>query len=124
MTRQPRLFGIWLTVLCLGFAPLARAGASIEPGSALVKLTRGAVNTITGWVEVPKRVHETTEQSGWGTGLTWGLLRGLGYGFVRTAAGLYEVFTFPFPAPPDYEPVIQPEYVFDNDEPDINDQHY
>ena len=111
-----------LAGLCCGSAGAAYADENAS-GSALVKLTRGAVNTITGWVEIPKRVHETTEASGWGTGLTWGLLRGFGYGFVRTAAGLYEVVTFPFPAPPDYESVIQPEYVF-TDEPEVTDNHY
>jgi putative exosortase-associated protein (TIGR04073 family) len=79
---------------------------------AFWKLTRGAVNTVTGWVEIPKRVHETSQASGAAAGFTWGLLRGFGHGFIRTAAGLYEVVTFPFPAPPDYAPVIEPEYVF------------
>ncbi|MBI4354099.1 MAG: exosortase system-associated protein, TIGR04073 family, partial [Candidatus Omnitrophica bacterium] len=63
-------------------------------------------------VEIPKRISETSNVQGMAAGLTWGLLRGLGYGFVRTAAGFYEVFTFPVAAPPNYEPVIQPEYVF------------
>ena len=78
----------------------------------MTKLGRGAVNFATGWVEIPKRISETSREQGAAAGWTWGLLRGLGHGFVRTAAGLYEAFTFPFPAPPDYAPVIQPEYVF------------
>jgi len=57
-------------------------------------------------------IQETTQTSGAAAGFTWGLLRGIGRGFIRTAAGAYEFFTFPFPAPPGYEPVIQPEYVF------------
>ena len=84
----------------------------MDCGKGFTKLTRGATNTVTGWVEIPKRIQETTQISGALAGFTWGLLRGFGYGFVRTAAGLYEVFTFPFPAPPGYESVIQPEYVF------------
>ncbi len=70
------------------------------------------INLVTGWLDIPKRVHETTVESGVMSGFTWGLLRGLGHGFIRTAAGGYELVTFPFPAPPGYEPVIQPEYVF------------
>jgi putative exosortase-associated protein (TIGR04073 family) len=73
---------------------------------------RGAVNLSTGWVEIPKRIHETSQSNGAFAGFTWGLLRGFGYGFIRTAAGGYELLTFPFPAPPGYTPVIQPEYVF------------
>ena len=84
----------------------------MDGGKGFAKLTRGATNTVTGWVEIPKRINETSNDSGWLAGFTWGLARGLGYGFTRTAAGLYELFTFPFPAPPGYEPVIQPEYVF------------
>jgi putative exosortase-associated protein (TIGR04073 family) len=84
----------------------------MDPGLAISKLGRGAVNTVTGWVEIPKRVQETSAESGAAAGFTWGLLRGLGYGIVRTAAGLYEIISFPFPAPPDYAPVMEPEYVF------------
>lgn len=76
------------------------------------KLVRGLTNVVTGWVEIPKRVNETSTKSGAMSGFTWGLVRGLGYGFVRTAAGGYETITFPFPAPANYSPVIQPPYVF------------
>ena len=76
------------------------------------KLGRGVTNIITGWVELPKRVHETSQRSGAGAGLTVGVLRGFGYGFVRTAAGVYETLTFPVPAPPEYRPLLHPAYVF------------
>lgn len=97
-------------VITAGAVPAA--AEPMEAGKAFTKLTRGFVNIITGWVEVPKRIQETTQASGAAAGFTWGLLRGIGHGFIRTAAGAYEFFTFPFPAPPGYEPVIQPEYVF------------
>ena len=86
-------------------------------GGAVTKLGRGGVNLVTGWVEIPKRMIETSQRSGAGAGWTWGLLRGLGHGFIRTLGGFYEIVTFPFPAPPGYVSVIQPEYVFTN-EPD------
>ena len=86
----------------------------IHEHTAGSKALRGACNTVTGWVEIPKRISETSQTSGPGVGFTWGLLRGVGHGFVSTAAGLYELMTFPFPAPPGYEPVLQPEYVFDS----------
>ena len=87
-------------------------GMSINLKGAATKLWRGFVNVTTGWVELPKRIHETTQISGAGAGATYGLLRGLGHGFVRTLGGAYEVITFPFPAPPGYRPIIQPPYVF------------
>ena len=92
-----------------------RANGELRSGDAMTKLGRGFVNIVTGWVEIPKRVSETSRAQGTAAGWTWGLLRGLGRGFVRTAAGFYELFTFPFPAPPDYQPVIQPEYVFSDE---------
>jgi putative exosortase-associated protein (TIGR04073 family) len=98
-------------VAVLGWARPA-AAESMDAGKAFGKGARGAANTVTGWVEIPKRIHETTLSDGALAGFTWGLLRGLGHGFIRTAAGLYELVTFPFPAPPGYAPVIQPEYVF------------
>jgi len=100
-----------LTAALLTLAPPA-ARAEFDVGKATVKLARGAINLASGWVEIPKRIQQTGEQSGAVAGLTWGVLRGLGYGFVRTAAGAYEIVTFLFPAPPGYASVIQPEYVF------------
>lgn len=120
MKQHAAVGGCVAILLVLGSAP--RAGAEpMEAGGAFTKLTRGAVNTVTGWVEVPKRIHETTELDGAAAGFTWGLLRGLGHGFIRTAAGLYELATFPFPAPPGYEPVIQPEYVFTSEPTEPSD---
>jgi putative exosortase-associated protein (TIGR04073 family) len=87
-------------------------GLPIDLRRAVGKLLRGLVNVITGWVEIPKRVIETTETSGAGTGFTWGLLRGVGLGLVRTAAGAYDTVTFLVPAPPGYRPVMEPVYVF------------
>ena len=91
---------------------VAQAAQPAQPNGAATKLGRGLVNIITGWVEIPKRISETSAEQGAASGLTWGLLRGLGYGFVRTAAGFYEVLTFPVPQPPNYGPVIHPEYIF------------
>ncbi len=111
MAKRVALCGTFMLYFALLTPSIAHA-EGMDAGKAVTKLTRGFINTITGWVEIPKRVNETTQASGAAAGFTWGLLRGLGYGFVRTAAGLYEFFTFPFPAPPDYIPVINPEYVF------------
>ena len=88
----------------------------ISAGGAFGKLSRGFTNLVTGWVEIPKRIMETTGTSGAFAGWTWGVIRGMGYGFVRTAGGLYETVTFPFPAPTEYRPIIRPTFVFSADE--------
>ena len=106
------VIGLFFIVLSCS-APITPASAEpMEAGKAFTKGVRGGINLITGWVEIPKRINETWTTDGALAGFTWGLLRGLGHGFIRTAAGIYEIVTFPFPAPPGYEPVIQPEYVF------------
>ncbi len=102
----------FLLVLLSCALPISVSAEPMEAGKALTKGVRGGINLITGWVEIPKRINETWTTDGALAGFTWGLLRGLGYGFIRTAGGIYEIVTFPFPAPPGYEPVIQPEYVF------------
>ena len=120
LARAPLAPLVALTLLA-GPSPVS-AGERMDAGEAFTKLTRGAVNVLTGWVEIPKRVLETSQASGPATGFTWGTLRGFGYGFIRTAAGFYEVFTFPFPAPPGYVPVIDPEFVF-TDESSARDSY-
>ncbi len=112
MRRAILAFG--LLAWC-AWSPAAAADGPAEGGTIIKKLLRGATNTLTGWVEIPRRVQETSQESGTGAGFTWGLVRGLGHGFFRTTAGLYELITFPFPAPPGYVPVIQPEFVFDSE---------
>jgi len=107
-----RLLGRGVVSVALILVVARPAEAQMDAGKAFTKLARGFINIVTGWVEIPKRIHETSQISGTAAGFTWGTLRGIGHGFVRTAAGFYEFFTFPFPAPPNYEPVIQPEYVF------------
>lgn len=108
------------TVATLGTIPLEGAGTGgfqfpqlgLPSRAAMRKLLRGFVNVLTGWVELPKRIHETSEASGAGAGFTFGLARGLGYAFIRTIGGVYEVVTFPFPAPRNYRPVMRPEFIF------------
>ena len=115
MTRSAVRFVLPVALfLSLALSPNASA-ADFEAGKAFTKLLRGAVNVITGWVEIPKRILETSETSGAVTGFTWGTLRGLGHGFIRTAAGAYEIATFPFPAPAGYLSIMDPEYVFSED---------
>lgn len=76
------------------------------------KLGRGVANTLTGWVELPKNIYNTSVEDNAFTGMTLGLAKGAGMSIVRTGAGIYEIVTFPFPLPQDYAPIIEPEYVF------------
>jgi len=93
-----------LTICCMTATCYAQ-----DPGK---KLIRGLANVLTGWVELPKNIYESSVEDNIFTGLTIGLAKGVGMTIVRTGAGIYETITFPFPIPEDYEPVLEPEYVF------------
>ena len=91
-TASPAAEGGWSETSTSASEEYAASGTASPPmrdrvGGALQKLFRGGVNLITGWVEIPKRMHETSQQSGAAAGWTWGLLRGFGHGFIRTIAG-------------------------------------
>lgn len=75
------------------------------------KLGRGVVNVLTGWVEIPKNIAKEWRKTDPFTGTIIGLFKGLGWGIARTFAGFYEVISFPFPVPRNYEPIMQPEFV-------------
>jgi len=75
------------------------------------KLGRGLVNVLTGWIEIPKNIAEEWRASDPFTGFIVGTIKGIGWGFGRTVAGVYEVVTFPFPIPRNYQPVMQPEFI-------------
>jgi putative exosortase-associated protein (TIGR04073 family) len=73
------------------------------------KLGRGVANTLTGWVELPKNIYNTSVEDNAFTGMTLGLAKGAGMILVRTGAGIYEIATFPFPLPEDYRAILEPE---------------
>lgn len=79
---------------------------------AFTKLGRGVANTLTGWVELPKNIYNTSVEDNAFSGMTLGLAKGAGMTLVRTGTGIYEIATFPFPLPENYVPILEPEYVF------------
>jgi putative exosortase-associated protein (TIGR04073 family) len=79
------------------------------------KLGRGVGNILTGWIEIPKNVYDTSLESNVFAGLTLGAVKGIGKTVMRTAIGAYETVTFPFPLPEDYKPIVEPEFVIQAD---------
>lgn len=77
----------------------------------MTKLFRGVANLTTGWMEIPKQMINTSEEKNVGQGVTWGFAKGIGWAVGRTLAGAYEIVTFPFPIPENYQPVMNPDYV-------------
>lgn len=99
-----------LFVVCIIIAMIGIATQSYAQDPAK-KLGRGLANVVTGWVELPKNIYDTSVEENILSGLTMGLAKGVGMTIVRTGAGVYETVTFPFPIPEDYQPVLEPEFV-------------
>lgn len=75
------------------------------------KLGRGLSNVLLGWVEIPKNIAKEWRQTEPFTGTIVGFVKGIGWAVARTVAGFYEVISFPFPVPRDYQPIMYPEFV-------------
>ena len=76
-----------------------------------VKLTRGVTNVATAIVELPKQIYLTT-RSGDKAGMVIGPLKGLGMTMYRAFTGTVETVFFLVPQPGYYDPMIDPEYVW------------
>lgn len=102
-----------MALMTVVFLCLAMSAASLcHAQDAFTKLGRGIANTLTGWVELPKNIYNTSVEDNPLAGVTLGLAKGAGMTLVRTGAGIYEIATFPFPLPEAYKPILEPEYVF------------
>lgn len=85
--------------------------AYAEENNALAKLGRGLTNAVTGVVEVPKQIYLVSMEKEPVTGITYGTAKGLCYGVLRTAAGVYD--TVAFAIPPYDKPIMEPAFVFE-----------
>ena len=115
MRRSVKITAVVVLALCIAAITLpafAVEGSIIEKMGK--KLGRGIVNVATGWVELPKNIYDTSvETNNPLMGITYGTLKGVGMTVVRTGAGVYDVATFLFPVPKDYDPLLEPEFVFE-----------
>ena len=109
--RSAARLGSAITVLALVFALLGAAEATAEAeGSSPRKLGRGLANLTTGVIVLPAKVIETTRAHGPFVGATWGVVKGLGWVVMTETIGLFEFLTCPFETPPDFKPILQPEF--------------
>ncbi|OIO37790.1 MAG: hypothetical protein COT00_05000 [Candidatus Omnitrophica bacterium CG07_land_8_20_14_0_80_50_8] len=75
------------------------------------KLGRGLSNVAFGWLEFPQGIQDIGEKNNFIAAVTWGPIYGLGKTVLRTAAGVYEVGTFPLPVPEGFRPLLEPEFM-------------
>lgn len=107
-----KILSVLLIFTIISIAPAAYAQ---DPGS---KLLRGVVNTVSGFLELPFTIYKVSKAEGYPTGLTLGLGKGLVNSVYRTVVGLYEVVTFPIPAPAGYESILTPDTLLETLETD------
>lgn len=103
------------SIVYLVFALLlvtALAG-NAEAQTAARKFGRGLAAMTTAFLEVPGNMVEQTRKRGAAEGLPLGFAIGLGMIVPRVLVGVYEFVSAPFPAPPGYRPILQPEFPWD-----------
>lgn len=76
------------------------------------KGVRGAANLLLGWVEIPKQIYVTGQESDWLRGAVIGPLKGVGMTVVRTVSGAGELLTFFIAYPGFYDPWMEPRFVW------------
>lgn len=97
-----------IAILMIGALILGAIAPAYAAGP-LEKLGRGITNAATGFLEVPKNIHETSREHDPITGLVWGSMKGSAMAVGRSSVGVYETATFAFPK---YEPILKPEFVY------------
>src|SRR5690606_9318069 len=74
------------------------------------KLGSGLSNLALGWVEFPKNMINTTNETNVIFGLSGGFLKGGLHTLGRIASGVVDVLTFPLPT----QPITNPAFVWEN----------
>lgn len=90
------------------------------------KLVRGVINIVTAPVEIPKQAraywiegtYKTDHFLIWtGVGSVWGMVQTV----KRAGSGFWDIISFPFATPADYDPLLKPDFVFEEwpSDPDV-----
>ncbi len=109
MFQNMRLMSLTALFAALFVIAMPSAMANDYGNQVVDKFSRGFVNTLTGWVELPKNVVNTSKKDNIGLGLTVGLLKGVAHSVGRTVVGAVELVTFFIPN----EQVVAPRYAWD-----------
>ncbi len=89
--------------------------AEVESSGFLRKLQRGFLNIVLSPMEVSAALAQEKSENHEQMPPSWmsGLLHGTALMGGRALIGVYEIATFPFPLPKNYEPVVKPEFVWE-----------
>ena len=96
-----------MLVLAVAFSATAYAqSSSTTENTAITKLGRGLLNVADAVVEIPGTMIRDNAENGAASAWTNGVFQGVVNTVKRAAVGVYEVASFPIPAPADYEPIL------------------
>jgi putative exosortase-associated protein (TIGR04073 family) len=96
-----------LVIIMVAFT--ASAGYCETP--AFRKFRRGFCNILTSHLELVHQMEKEGAKGGTGRAMTLGVFNGISMTTMRMLAGVYEVVTFPIPAPAGYKPILtDPEF--------------
>jgi putative exosortase-associated protein (TIGR04073 family) len=90
-----------VAALVFGFAATSFADIQDPPANdygPTRKLGRGIANVAFGMSEFSVQIARVNEREGNAAALSYGVVRGLGRTYMRFHTGLWEMFSFPFPA--------------------------
>jgi putative exosortase-associated protein (TIGR04073 family) len=104
-----RVRSIAVLVLVLGWIAGGASPAEARDSPAR-KLGRGFANLGLGVMTLPAEVVDTGRRHGPFVGATWGLVKGVTLTAVTEVVGVWEVLTAPYPFPPDFKPILSPEF--------------
>ena len=100
------------TALIVGFATTAFADIQDPPANRYGptrKLGRGISNVLFGIAELPATIARVNEREGNSAAAGYGVVRGVSRSYMRIHAGLFEIFSFPFPVHRGtYSPILRP----------------
>ncbi|MEY2496162.1 MAG: hypothetical protein QOJ45_2654 [Verrucomicrobiota bacterium] len=91
---------LFAAALIIGFATCALADIQDPPSNdygPTRKLGRGLSNLVFGIAELPVTIARVNDREGNSAAAGYGVVRGLGRSYMRFHAGVFEIFSFPFP---------------------------
>ena len=91
---------------------------TLHTKNPIQKLKRGIVNVVTAPIEIAKGVDEgwktsAKESKSASKGIFKGFFKGIVNTVGRMGSGVWDIVSFPFETPADYEPLMKPDYVLD-----------
>lgn len=120
-------FLLFLAISFTLLSPFALAAdkpqpATPEPMSGpLKKFNRGIINIVTSPIEIARQVDlswkEGAQAKSVDRGIFSGIIKGIMYTAGRMSSGIWDVVSFPFQTPKNYDSIMKPDYVLDNEPP-------